>query len=132
MTTPFPYQSTSHFFHLATPFVQENFNYFLGIDSASDIPLPARPSPRAVANKRKRQTNSKSPDETAIWEDSEYRDLKNDHLRYQVEELKTRIEKNKAATQESNLKGQFWEKAAQAMENNNLVLELRSAVQVGC
>ena len=92
-----------------------SFKLFLGIDSASGIPFVTRPAARAVGYKWKRPpTNS---DEIAIWDENEYGDVKND-LQYQIEELKTRIERNKAATHESNLKGQFWKKAAEALKKN--------------
>ena len=92
--------------------------------------LPARPAPRIVGNKRKRPSNARSPDETALWEDSEFCNLKKDLMRAQIQEVTSKIEKNKAVIKEANLKSDFWEKASQALGNNSLVLELRSLTQV--
>ncbi len=86
--------------------------------------MPARPAFLAVgtlANKKKRP----STDETVIWQDVEYRELKNDLMRFQIAELKSKIERNTAIAQESKLKGEFWEKAVEGLNNNNLILELR-------
>ena len=58
-------------------------------------------------------------------------------MRYQIEELKSKIEKNKSKIEknkcvalEAKSKSEFWEKASQALNNNSLVLELRSTNQV--
>ena len=72
----------------------------------------------------------RSPEDPAIWEDSEYKALKNDLMRSQIEQNKSKIERNKALTKEANLKSQFWERALVSLENSNLVMELRSTNQV--
>ncbi len=53
----------------------------------------------------------RSPEDPAIWEDSEYKAPKNDLMRSQIEQNKSKIERNKALTKEANLKSQFWERA---------------------
>ena len=51
-------------------------------------------------------------------------------MRIQIEELRSKIDRNKAFTKEANLKSEFWGKASEALDNNSLVLELRSTFQV--
>ena len=62
----------------------------------------------------------RSPEDPAIWEDSEYKALKNDLMRSQIEQNKSKIERNKALTKEANLKSQFWERALVSLENSHL------------
>jgi hypothetical protein len=53
-----------------------------------------------ICHKRKRP----STDQTVIWQDVEFRELKNYLMRFQIAELKSRIERNMAVAQESKLK----------------------------
>ena len=69
-------------------------------------------------------------------DDSDYRQLKNELLRKQVEEIqsniglnKSTIEKNQAVTKAANLKSEFWGIALRGLNSNSLLLELRSPSQ---
>ena len=84
-----------------------------------------------------RANSARSPDE------SDYRQLKNELLRKQVEEIqsniglnksnielnKSTIEKNQAVTKAANLKSEFWGIALRGLNSNSLLLELRSPSQ---
>ena len=69
-------------------------------------------------------------EDPAIWEDVGFKSNKNELMRCQIEELKSRIEMNKALTKEADMKSQLWEKVLVSLENNSLVMELRSTNQV--